>query len=143
MYPALFKIGGFKVHSFGVMLIIAFFSGLWLALKRAGRYGFQRSEVFDFAFWTLLWGVLGARIVFILQEWSVYRDKPSDLLTLQFQGLTSFGGILFGLGYLAYYCTRRKKSLLDILDLLCLPMLLGHAIGRIGCLLNGCCFGGV
>ena len=141
MHPVLFQFGEFKLHSFGLLLIIAFGAGAWLAAKRAKRFQFDPSKVADLCFWTLLAGVLGARVVYILQDLGHYLANPRELLTLQFQGLTSFGGLLFGIGAVALFSIRNKRSLLDVADLLAPSMLLGWAIGRIGCLLNGCCYG--
>ncbi len=142
MLPVLFKIGTFQVHSFGVMMILAFFFGLWLVKRRAALYSFDQSQVSDIAFWALICGVLGARIVFILQEWGYYSTHPKDLWTLRFEGLTSFGGIIFGLAAMFFLAWRKKIQVSRMLDLFAPGFLLGHVFGRMGCLLNGCCFGG-
>jgi phosphatidylglycerol---prolipoprotein diacylglyceryl transferase len=142
MRPVLFEIGPIPIHSFGVMLIVAFFAGLWLARKRAPRYGFTPTEIGDVAFWGLFVGVLGARIVFILQDLPHFLARPEELFSFRFAGLTSFGGILFGVGFVALWSKLKGKPFASLLDVLGLPMMLGHAIGRVGCLLNGCCYGG-
>lgn len=142
MYPDLFKIFGVTVHSYGVLLVIAFFVGVWYARKRAPRFGFTPSQVYDAAFWALIAGVLGARILFIVQELPYYLAHPRELLSLQFQGLTSFGGVIFGLLGLWIWTRIAKKPFVDLLDLFGAPFLVAHPIGRIGCLLNGCCYGG-
>jgi phosphatidylglycerol:prolipoprotein diacylglycerol transferase len=141
MRPILFHIGSFPIHSFGVMMVIAFFSALWLVRKRSAAYGFSPNEIADVALYALIAGVLGARIVFILQELPEYLKHPNELLTLQFQGLTSFGGLFFGMAVLIVWAVRKKKSIMRLLDLCAPAFVLGHAIGRIGCLLNGCCYG--
>ena len=143
MRPILFYVGSFPIHSFGVMMVVAFFAGLWLVRKRAAAFGFDPAKISDVALWTLIAGVLGARIVFVLQEIPYYRLHPSELLTLQFQGLTSFGGLFFGIAVLIGWAIRKRFSILKLLDLCAPAFILGHAIGRVGCLLNGCCYGGV
>ncbi|MCO5296410.1 MAG: prolipoprotein diacylglyceryl transferase [Fimbriimonadaceae bacterium] len=143
MHPVLFEIFGFKVHSFGLLMLVAFVTALWFARSRARRFGFEPDEVSDIAFWALIAGVLGARIAFIVQEIPFYSQHPEKLLSLQFEGLTSFGGLIFGFLAIVVGCWRRKKPVLAFLDLAGGPMLVGHAIGRVGCLLNGCCYGGV
>lgn len=142
MHPILFEIGSFKLHTFGLLMIAAFFAGLWLARKRAPKYGLAPDKITDMSFFALLFGILGARVVFILQELPHYLAHRDELLSIQFQGLTSFGGILFGFGYLAVWAVRHKVSFLSLLDMMIAPLLLGQAIGRVGCLMNGCCFGG-
>jgi phosphatidylglycerol:prolipoprotein diacylglycerol transferase len=142
MYPDLFKIFGFTVHSYGVLLLIAFFVGVWFARKRAPRFGFTPTEIYDGSFWALILGVIGARVFYIIQEWDYYSRNTSQIFSWQFAGLTSFGAIAFGL--LGYYIWTRlaHRSFVRLLDLIAPPFLVAHAIGRVGCLLNGCCYGG-
>lgn len=142
MHPILFQIGSFKLHSFGVLMVLAFFGGLWLARLRAKRFGIDPQAITDACFYTLLFGILGARVAFIAQELPHYLANPRELFSWQFQGLTSFGGILFGFAYLVLWAKRKNVPLLNLLDLMAGPMLLGQAIGRVGCLMNGCCYGG-
>jgi len=142
MHPILFQIGSFKLHTFGLLMIVAFFAALWLARKRAPRFGLKPEKITDVSFFALLFGILGARIVFILQALPYYLAHMDELWSIQFQGLTSFGGFLFGLAYLAGWSYKNKISLINVLDLMIAPMLLGQAIGRVGCLMNGCCYGG-
>lgn len=143
MIPVLFHIGSFPVRSFGVMILVAFLAGLWLIRLRAKRYGFTVPEVTDLAFAVLVAGVLGARLLFILQEIPYYWAHKEKLLTLQFEGLTSFGGVLFGAGTVVWWAWRRKASIGKLTDLFGVGFMFGHIFGRIGCFLNGCCYGGV
>ena len=141
-----FHIGGtafgpIQIHSFSVMLIIAFLAALWLARRRAPRYGFEPGKISDASMIALFAGVIGARIVFILQELPYYLKHKDQLFSLQFQGLTSFGGLLFGFAAYAIFAWRQKRALREVLDVVAPSALVGHAIGRIGCLLNGCCYG--
>ncbi len=139
MLPVLFKIGSFEVHSFGVILIIAFLAALYVARRRAPRYGIEPNSLSDLSFWILISGVLGARLLFLLQE------PPKDwheYFSLKFAGLTSFGALIGGFIVILFWCARKKVRLRAVLDVFIVPLLLGHAIGRFGCLLNGCCFGG-
>ena len=143
MHPVLFKIGSFSLPTFGVLMVLAFFAGMWLASKRAAKYGLTSGQVQDCAFYALIAGVLGARIVFILLNISYYRENTAELLSFQFRGLTSFGGLFFGMAAAAIWARINKVPFLALADLLSPAFLLGHAIGRVGCLMNGCCFGGV
>lgn len=141
MHPTLFTIGTFKVPTFGFLLVIAFYVGLLLAQRRAHKYGLTANQVSDAAFWALIAGILGARIVYIALNWRDYASNPSQLLTLQFQGLTSFGGLFFGMIAFAVWCQRAKVPFLTMMDLIAPSFLVSHAIGRVGCFFNGCCFG--
>jgi phosphatidylglycerol:prolipoprotein diacylglycerol transferase len=142
MLPVLFKIGNFPVHSFGVVMVIAFFAALMLIRSRAGRYGLTPTQVSDVSFWTLIGGVLGARAMFIIQELPYYLKNTDELFSLQFKGLTSFGGLFVGAAVVAVWARRNNVPFRTIGDLFAPGFLLGHIIGRVGCLLNGCCFGG-
>ncbi|MFI5385335.1 MAG: prolipoprotein diacylglyceryl transferase [Fimbriimonadales bacterium] len=138
MYPVLFKIGSFPVHSYGVVLIIAFLVALVVARKRAPRFGIDRNKLTDMAFLALIAGVLGARIAYFIQ------DPPKDwheYFSLQFAGLTSFGGLVGGALVVIWWSWKTKTSVRLLLDVMGPPLLVGQAIGRIGCLLNGCCYG--
>lgn len=141
MLPILFKIGDFEVHSFGVVLIIAFIAAYFYGRARAPKFGLTANQVGDAFFYTLIAGVLGARIGFIVQELPHYLEHPDQLLSLKFQGLTSFGGLIGGMIALLFLAKRAGVPARSYLDLAGAPLLVGHAIGRVGCLLNGCCYG--
>jgi len=143
MHPILFHLGSYPVRSFGVMILIAFLAGVWLVRRRAAKFGFEPAQVTDLSFSVLIAGVLGARIVFILQELPYYLQHKDKLFSLQFEGLTSFGGVLFGVAVVLWWAWRRKQSIGRLTDLFAPGFLLGHIFGRIGCFLNGCCYGGV
>ena len=142
MHPILFKIFGFEVHSYGVMMVVAFMAALFIAQRRATKYGLTHNQVSDLCFWTLVAGVIGARVVFILQDLPYYLANKSELFSLQFRGLTSFGGLIFGMVAVIIWGWRNKVPMWNLLDLAGPAFVVGHAFGRIGCLLNGCCFGG-
>lgn len=142
MHPILFEFGDFKIHSFGVMLVLAFLAGLGVATRRASRFGVDPNKLGDAAVWVLVWGVLGARLFYIAQNLPHYLANPRELVSLQFQGLTSFGGVAFGAGYLIYWARRAGYPIRNVLDAAAPGMMVGHIIGRLGCYLNGCCYGG-
>jgi len=143
MHPVLFKIGTFSVPSFGVAMVVAFLLSVALAQKRAPKFGISKEQIGDMAFWAILSGVLGARILFIVQEWGYFSAHPKELFSIQFRGLTSFGGLIFGFGAALIWAKRKGIPVRNLLDATAPAFLLGHMIGRVGCLMNGCCFGGV
>src|SRR5579862_1319531 len=139
MYPILFKIGTFKVHTYGVVMIIAFLIALLFARKRAPKFGIDPNKLSDMAFLTLIAGVLGARILSLIQE------PPKDwheYFSLQFAGLTSFGGVIGGAIVVFWWARKTATPVKPLLDVMGPALLVGQAIGRVGCLLNGCCYGG-
>lgn len=140
MHPILFKIGSFEVHTFGLVMIVAFLVGLWIARVRAPKFGIDPGHLSDMAFYALIAGVLGARITYLL------LDPPADwheILTLKFAGLTSFGGLVGAALVIIFWSRKHKISVRAMLDALGPALLVGQAIGRVGCLMNGCCYGGV
>lgn len=140
MIPVLFKLGPITIHSYGFMLFLAIVAGILLARRRAARFGMEPDNIYDLSFWMIVLGILGARLLFIVQAWEDYRNNLGAIFS-QFSGLTSFGGLLGGVAGVAVYAWRAKKRLGPVLDTIAPSLLLGHAIGRIGCLLNGCCYG--
>lgn len=143
MLPILFKVFGYPVHSYGVMIVIAFLVSVWIIRKRAPKYNIDKQRLTDGLIVTLIVGILGARIAYILQELPFYMSHPRELFSIQMAGITSFGAIVAGLLYLFFWARRKKINALALFDCIGPPFLVGNAIGRVGCLLNGCCYGGV
>jgi phosphatidylglycerol:prolipoprotein diacylglycerol transferase len=123
------------------MFLVAFISGLFLVRLRAAKFGFDPAKATDLCFVLLIVGVLGARVLFIVQEWPHYSRHLNEVFSLKFEGLTSFGALFAGLIYILYWCVRHRVGIFRLTDLLAAPFLLGSAFGRIGCFLNGCCYG--
>ncbi len=144
MFPVLFKIGSFSLHTYGLILMIGVVLGLYWAARRAPRFHVNPDIIMDSAIWTVVLGVIGARVVYIVQEWDHFRQPAyrGELFSLQFSGLTSFGGIVFGFIALVLWCRWKKAPVWSVLDTFGAPLLVAQAIGRIGCLANGCCHGG-
>jgi len=143
MHPELIHIGNFKIASFGAAMVVAFLLSLIVASRRAERFGFTKQQVSDVAFVAIIAGILGARVFFIVQDLPYYLSHKDQLFSLQMQGLTSFGGFIFGGVAAAIWCKRKKLSVIGFLDLAGPAFVIGHVVGRIGCLLNGCCHGAV
>lgn len=141
MCPILFHIGPLAIRAYNVALFFAFLAGVIWARKRATRFGVQPNFILDSAFPMIIAGVLGARIVFIAQEWDYFSQHPKELYALQFNGLTSFGGFVFGAAALLLWARLAKQPIRPVMDCYAAPLLLGNAIGRVGCFFNGCCLG--
>ena len=152
MYPVLFRIpefkigsfeiDGFDVRSYGILLVLGLLFAMWLGRRRAQKWGIEPDAIVDAAFWGILPGIIGARITYIVLNWGYYTAHTDELLSFRFAGLTSFGGVIFSLVGLMIFARRAKLDVLAFFDVLAVPLLFAHSIGRIGCLLNGCCYGG-
>lgn len=143
MFPVLFKFGSFEFKSFSAMFLVAVFTGWFFAKKRAAKIGLDENKFADGIFWMVIAGAIGARVLFLAQEWGYYSKHLDLVFSLKWEGLTSFGGPLFAVPAAALVARNLGTGLRNVLDVMAAPMLLGHVFGRIGCLLNGCCFGAV
>lgn len=141
MHPIICTIGPFTIFSYGLMMAIAFLVSVSLAKARAKKEGLNPDLIFNFSFVVFVFGVLGARLLYVLQNLNFFLSNPLEIIMLQNGGLSWFGGLFFGSICGIVYLKIKKQSLLKILDLMVAFVALGQAIGRVGCLLNGCCYG--
>lgn len=122
-------------------MAMGFAAGLlnWVWLGR--REGRDLNFCSDLLFWVMVSGILGARIAYVLHEFPSYVENPISVLFIHKGGLIYYGGFL--LSGVAIYAFARKHHIrvLDLLDFVITAVPLAHAFGRVGCLLNGCCFG--
>ncbi len=151
MRPTLFTIGKFPVHSYGLLLVIGFLIGLQYARKVCERRMQTEPEgsprrihpdaVFDLGITGLVFGILGARLLFVMLDWGSFAKHPIDALKLWEGGLSLHGGMIAGILYLIWFCRKRKLSILAVGDICAPAWAIAYAVGRIGCFLNGCCYG--
>jgi len=141
MLPVLFKLGPVTVHSWGLLLLVAFGAAALRAVKRAPRYGIAPEVFLDCALFGLFGGIVGGRIAFVLQQGSYYASHPAEILAIWTGGMTSFGGLIGGIAAGIWTAKRRGLKVADVADLAAVSLPIGYAIGRIGCFLNGCCHG--
>ena len=141
MHRVLFHIGGLTVYSYGVFIALAF-----ILATVVGRYRFTEQYrdpdiMLDLVLAAVIGGVLGARIFYVIGHWSRYAEKPGQILKINMDGLVFYGGLLLGLALTILVARWKKVRFWTVLDLagLCVPLAL--AVGRIGCFLNGCCYG--
>lgn len=143
---------GFPIFGFGAMLFVAFLACTWVAGRRARREGMAPELVQDLAIWLFVGGILGARILYLFQEavppggWNV-RDFFAQLPRIWDGGLILYGSVLGGLASygVAYWLVFRKRGVrtLNLADVVAPSVALGVLFGRLGCFLNGCCYGQV
>ncbi|MCC6445435.1 MAG: prolipoprotein diacylglyceryl transferase [Armatimonadetes bacterium] len=141
MHSVLFKIGPFAVHSYGLMVVLGFMAAaLWLI--RAGKEdGITSEMVFDLMLYIMAAAVVMSRLVFVLLEWRAYAPHPVDALKIWEGGLSFHGGLLGGILAALWYCRRHAVPFWKLADHAAPGLALGYAIARIGCFLNGCCYG--
>lgn len=148
LLPVLTKEGGLPIRSYGVMLLLAVLSGTALAVQRAKRMGLHPDMGISVAFWMFVPGIIGARVFYVTEYWSQFQRSDllstvGALLNVAEGGLVVYGSLIGGLLGLVAFSLKYRLPLLAVGDLLAPCFMLGLALGRIGCLLNGCCFGGL
>jgi len=141
MHPILFKMGPVAVRSWGAMLLIGFVLGYWLAIKRAEKYSISKSAILDLALYLLLAGIIGGRLIYVLLNLRFYFHNPIQIIAIWNGGLSFYGSLGAGVLTAIAFARRRNISFLQFADLLTPSLALGYAFGRIGCFLNGCCYG--
>ena len=141
---------GFPIRGFGVKVLLAVVAGTSLLLWRARRLGIDLDLVFSLAFWMCLPGILGARAFYVIEYW---REQywPAherglwallvEVINVTKGGLVAYGAFLGGVLGLLLFVRKYRQPLLALADLIAPCIIFGLALGRIGCLLNGCCFG--
>ena len=143
MYPELCKIGPFTIYSYGLMLIVAFLIGSALASRQAKREKINPDIIFNLCFSAFISGIIGARIFYIFENLGYYVKNPVEIIMLQHGGMSWYGGLILGVFAGIAYLKSQKIPIFKVLDLMAPFIALAQGIGRIGCLLNGCCFGKV
>jgi phosphatidylglycerol:prolipoprotein diacylglycerol transferase len=160
MQQVLIRIPGLNlpIFGFGAMLFVAFLSCTWLAGWRARREGIAPEHVQDLAIWLFVSGLIGARITYLivpeLEVWKGFGVFLEHLPNILWQlpriwdgGIILYGSVIGGLlGYLAFYFISFRRyhiPTLQLADIIAPSVALGIAFGRIGCFLNGCCYGQV
>jgi phosphatidylglycerol:prolipoprotein diacylglycerol transferase len=141
MYPVIARIGPFCVYSYGLMVACGFAVAILLAYREAHRYNLNKDKVVDFGICVLLGGLLGARLFYVLTNLNYYIANPAEAINLTKGGLVWYGGFLMGLLVGLIFVKVNKINFWDGADLLAPFIPLAQAIGRIGCFLNGCCYG--
>jgi len=127
---------------------LAFVLGIWWAVRRAHLAGVQKAFIFDLAVVVMISSLVGARLTYVAAHWSEYKHHPLDILspiqsdgTIGIQGMVLLGGIFLAVVCGGWYVKRKGVPFWAMADVSAPPLALGIAIGRIGCYLNGCCFG--
>lgn len=140
---------GFPVRGYGVMLVVAAVAGMSLAYVRFRQAGLSPELLFSLAFWMFLFGIVGGRVFFVVEYWeSHYAPLPLgkaivEALKYANGGLVVYGALFGAAAAFVWFARRHRLPMLALADLIAPSLVVGLAFGRIGCLLNGCCFGGV
>jgi len=141
MYRILFTIGSFRIYSYGVMVALAFITAILLAMKEAKRSGENPERVLDISLYVILGALIGGRLGYIIFHLDYYLENPIKILYFRQGGLAFLGSFILAFILGAWYVSRNKLSFWKYTDIAAPSVAIGIGIGRIGCFLNGCCYG--
>lgn len=136
MNPILFEFAGIEVRWYSVLILLACFVVLYLTQNESERFGIPREFIFNMLFWSLIVGIIGARLYYVLFNLDVYLADPIEIFKVWHGGLAIHGGLIAGLITILMYCKKYKVRTVRILDFITVPLLLGQAIGRWGNFFN-------
>ena len=141
MHPILFEFGGFTIYSYGVLLAAAYLLGLQFALIRARSRGLDRERVMDLGIWIIISALVGAKLLLLVVDYRPFLANPRTIVDLLRSGGVFYGGLIAAVTVALAYIWRHRMPMWTTTDVFAPGIALGHVVGRLGCLLAGCCFG--
>ena len=141
MYPELFSIGPVTVYSYGVLLAVSYLFGLWLAMRRAKRWGLDPNRVLDLGIYIIIAALVGAKLLLLVVDFEQFSRSTADLLSLARSGGIFYGGLILAVVAAFWYIARHRMPFWTTCDVFAPGIALGHVTGRLGCLAAGCCYG--
>ena len=137
--PVAFTIGSFSLRWYAVMVILAIAFLVWWSAHFARKGGYDKDFVIGAALWAIPLGIIGAKLVHVGDDLSYYVAHPTDIASPG--GFAIFGAILGAMLGVWIYCRIRRVSFAPLGDMMAPGIILAQAIGRVGCTINGCCYG--
>jgi phosphatidylglycerol---prolipoprotein diacylglyceryl transferase len=143
VHPIAIHLGPLTIHWYGIMIAVAFLVGLWTATLRARRENIPGERIADIVLWLMVGAIVGARIVYVTTYWKdEFAGQPWwEVFMIQRGGLVYYGGLIGATLAGFIYIRWKRLPLWKTADALAPSCALGNSFGRIGCFLNGCCFG--
>jgi len=141
MFPDLFSIGPFTLHTYGLFVATGFLVGLMVTIKIGKTEGIPPQQTMDIGFLMILAAIVGSRIMYVLMNLSYYIERPMDILKIWQGGLVFSGGIICVVVTVIWYTRKHHLSFWKMADMWAPAMAIGQGVGRIGCFMAGCCYG--
>ncbi len=129
--------------TYGLLVSLGVLIGLWISVRNSAKQGIDPDNAWNLGIIVVMCGIIGAKILYIINDWSYYAAHPGDIFslsTLQAGGVFS-GGLIGAFAAAAWYVRKHHMPALATCDAFAPGLALGHAIGRIGCFAAGCCWG--
>ena len=143
MFPELFEIPfvHLTIKSYGLMMVVGFLSCVWLITHLSRDFTPNPQLITNAALYSLVGGVVGARLFFVVHYFDKFRSNPIEVFAIWQGGLELAGGVLAAIIIILFYLRYHKLPIRRYLDVLAVGLMLALVFGRIGCFLNGCCYG--
>lgn len=142
MHPVLIKFGALEIHTYGVLVALGFIAGIGLAQRRARAENIPKERIGDLGVWLIVSAMLGAKLFHIIFFWDEFSAAWQDSGTASLRaGFVFFGGFVGATLTGVYYARRHNLALAKLADVFAPALALGHALGRLGCFFEGCCYG--
>jgi len=136
MIPVLFEIGPIKIYSFGFMLVVAFYTTYYLLQKDMKRLGYDVKIASDIVFAAAVGGILGSKVYYLIENFGRVIDDPIGMI-FSGSGLVFLGGLMGGTLGVTIVLHKNKLPWINFADIVAPLLILGYAIGRVGCFLVG------
>ncbi|MHB0977163.1 MAG: prolipoprotein diacylglyceryl transferase [Candidatus Aquicultorales bacterium] len=141
LLPVLFDLGGYALHTFGLLLAVGVVIGVSIAYRDLKRRNMDPGIAYDLAIYALIGGLFGARLTYVAGHLADFASRPLAVLAIWEGGLIFYGGLIGGAAAVLLYIRIRKLPLGQTADVMAMPLAVGSAVGRLGCFANGCCYG--
>jgi phosphatidylglycerol---prolipoprotein diacylglyceryl transferase len=142
MHKVAFSLGGWTIYWYGVLVATGFLAGLWTASRRGLRSGLASEKILDLGPWLILGAIVGSRLFYVFSNWQEFAGKPFfNMLNIRQGGLVFYGGLIGATLATLLYLRWKKLPILIFADVLAPSIALGAFFGRLGCFMNGCCYG--
>ncbi len=143
MAPKIVDLGQITIHSYGLLLALAFITGIWVASRNARKAGIAPDLVWNLGLLVIFAALVGSKLLLIFSDYQYYSQNLREVFSLA--SLRSpwvyYGGVIVAFGFAGWYVWAKKLPALILADSSAPGVALGQAIARIGCLLAGCCYG--
>ena len=141
MFPELFSLGPVTVYTYGVVLAAAYLLGLQLAMRRAKARGMDPNRALDLGIAIIVSALIGAKLLLVIVDFDHFRRNPGEIFSIVRAGGVFYGGLIAAVAVAFWYMRRHRMPLWTTTDIFAPGISLGHAVGRLGCLAAGCCYG--
>lgn len=141
MHSELIRLGPIVIHSYGACLALAILLCYFILVRLGRPLGYSSDFVSSLLTVLIVSGLIGARIFYVAEHWSYYSEHLSEIVKVWEGGLMFYGGLLCSAASLVVFIHFQKKPIAEVLDIVVTALPVSHAVGRIGCFLNGCCYG--